>query len=207
MHTETTLKVAERFGRFGIWSLLGSGVLFGAAIVPTATAAWLDVLLAVAAAGSIGGAGYLSSALRAVSTLPLAIAPVASRGTSGGHRVYRFRAQLGRGRTVTEPVASVTWQGRDGPPVELDPWVPATTLCGPFTLLARDPDAAVGDEGTFVVRLQVQADGQDWHAEQHIHEIVEGPFEGVEVRRRGVTFTDAWQQVRPPLENADLDGR
>ncbi|MEM6927910.1 MAG: hypothetical protein AAF602_13345 [Myxococcota bacterium] len=207
MHSESTLKAAERFGRFGIYALLLVGVGLAAGIFPTATPLAVDLMLAAGSATAIGAAAFVGGARGAVHGLPLQIAPRASRGVSRGQPVFRFRARLGRGRTLTEPVATVSWQGPDGDEVPLDPWVPADTLCGPFTFLAHDPAGRVDGQGQFVVRLQVQSAGRAWSAERRIavEDVVEGPFEGVEMHRRGLRFTDAWQQVASPLESSDAE--
>jgi len=207
LHRESTLKLAVSLGRTGIGLLLLAGTALGAGIVPIETPFGVDLLLAAGAAASVGAASWLGTALQAVAHLPLQIAPVASRGQSGGHPVYRFRAQLGRGRTLTGPVATVTWHPASGSPVELSPWLPAETLCGPFTILARDPARRVEGEGHFVVRLQVRSSGEAWSAEQRIpvDRVTEGPFDGVQRGRHGVRFTEAWQRVTAPLESHPVD--
>ena len=207
MHSESTLKIALGLGPLGIGALLGVGAALGAGIVPTTTPLWIDLLLAGGAAASIGSAALLGTALRSVTSLPLQIAPVVSRGRSGGQPIYRFRAQLGRGRALTQPVAAVTWRPEAGPDVELVPWLPGKSLCGPFTFLARDPGHRVQGDGHFMVRLQVRSDGRAWSAERRIStgEVTEGPFEGVTLDRRGVRFTEDWQRVTPPLEGRSVE--
>ncbi len=207
LHSETTLGVAERVGWLGIGALLLVGTVLGAGIVSEQTTVGVDLLLAGASAAAIGAATWVGGTLRTVASLPLQIAPVVSRGVSGGQPVYRFRAQLGRGRTLRDPVATVSWLPDGGDEQALEPWIPADSLCGPFTFLARDPRRVVTGEGQFVVRLQVRADGDAWVAEQRIDSqaVTEGPFEGVTVGRRGVRFTGAWQQVSAPLESSPGD--
>ncbi len=104
-----------------------------------------------------------------------------------GAVIYRFRARLGHGRALRDPRGEVIFEPAEGAPVALTALVPATSMCGPFTLVVRDERGVVG-EGVLRVRIEVRAGGRTWPAEATYptREIAAGRF-----------GPDHWERLHP----------
>lgn len=193
MHPERTIPLLERH-RPG--TILGAGVIL--ALAPLVGLPFVpglgDLLLAALAAAIAGATGWAFRESKRLAELPLEVAPVGAIGWLDGGRVYRFRARLGRGRSLRDPVAEVTFLPEQGEPIGLSAEWPARSLCGPITVLVRDPAGRVQGAGRFALRLTVRSAGQTWTAAATIPSdaLREGRFGGVTVAGGRVAFDEGW---------------
>ncbi len=187
MQDPRAIAVVERLGRTGIVALGAGGVALVIAALPAITPLAADVALVIAGASGVGGAGWAWLVRQRLLGLPLELAPIAGRGTVDGAVIYRFRARLGHGRALRDPRVEVIFEPAEGAPVALTALVPATSMCGPFTLVVRDERGVVG-EGVLRVRIEVRAGGRTWPAEATYptREIAAGRF-----------GPDHWERLHP----------
>lgn len=196
LHAEAPISLLERT-RPG--TILGAGAIL--ALLPLIGIAWAtgiaDLALAALAAAIAGGTGWAWREAKRLAELPLEVAPVALVGWLDGGTVYRFRARLGRGRSLRDPTAEVRFVPEGGPPIDLVVEWPARSLCGPVTLLVRDPGDRVRPPGRFVVALTVRSAGRTWAATTEVpaDAVRRGRFGGVGVADGRVVFDDRWATV------------
>lgn len=162
-----------------------------------------DLALGLVAVTSLAAAWWALRLQRQLGALPLEIAPLVGTGIVDGVRVYRFRVRLGRGRMVAMPSATVTFVDEEDERRALPAEVPADELCGPFTIVVRDPTHAIGD-GRFEVRVACEAEGRRWETARELPTDVirEGWFAGIALADGRIRFDSDWTRIvnAPELE-------
>lgn len=151
------------------------------------------------AVGGLGGAaaGWLWRRRRALDALPLELSSVAVRGEIDGVPVVKVRARLGRGRVARDPVVRVVHRGADGREVSLPVVLPASVVCGAFTLVAFDRARLTRGPGAVAVSVEVRAGARTWQADRTFASLVEGRFAAPVVRQGGrlAHDRDHWDTV------------
>lgn len=160
------------------------GLMLGTLVVPT---------------GFIAGVAAMSR--RLVGSLPLQLAQAGLHERGDNADQYRFRVQLGRGRTMRDARATVTWRGANGE-VPLTPLLAeAAVLIGPWTLLVVDKEGSCDGDGVFDVHVVAVEQGKQWqaHASWEKSALVEGRFEPAVAVQRGklIWQRDRWDAVSP----------
>jgi hypothetical protein len=150
------------------WAILALGA-GGAALALLGT--WwappaLDAALAALALALAGGSSAIGLEKRRLAMLPLALSPVALRGTLDGVRAWRFRVRLGRGRSMVLLGATVRFHGEDGIVISLKPVLPASArFLGALTLVVLDREGACAGPGRLQVEVSAAEGDRTWTAE------------------------------------------
>jgi hypothetical protein len=193
LHWERAIVLVEGWRARTLLGVVVAGA--GAPLLLTALTTGVGDVLLVGAALAVGAGGVQLLRLRRwLDQLPLEIAPVAGTGLVDASRVYRFRLRLGRGRPLRNLGSSVSFLPEGGGEVVLLVDVPEGVLCGPVTVVARDPQGLCNGPGTFLVQARCESARSRWEAEARVPSaaIRPGTFGGIDVRNGKVVFSSDW---------------